>query len=51
MTNDTTPELDAIHRLADTYDIRLGNAARVYAGDANASVERGYFHGLPDGVN
>jgi hypothetical protein len=33
----------AINEIADTYDITRSQAARVFAGEANASVDRGYY--------
>lgn len=33
----------AINQIAETYDITRAQAARVFAGEANASVERGYY--------
>ena len=38
--------LDAINTIADTYDITRSQAAKVYEGEANASVERGYYESL-----
>lgn len=33
----------AINQIAETYDIDRSQAARVFAGEANASVKRGYY--------
>ena len=35
--------LNAINTIADTYEITKIQAAKVYEGDANASIERGYY--------
>lgn len=40
--------LEAIREIADTYDIRLANAARVFEGEGNASVDRGYYDHTTD---
>lgn len=42
--NHTEPDYDprgAVRTLAELYDLPLADAARVYEGEANASVDRG----------
>jgi len=41
--NSTSEKHRAIRVLAEKYGITMSNAARVFAGEANASVDRGFW--------